>query len=94
MASISIARSHSLPLDEAKSKVESLANEMKKLGVDYSWEGNNVVFSATSGSAKGTKGTIKLTEDKVAIDIDLPMMLGFVKGMIENKINQELNKIF
>jgi putative polyhydroxyalkanoate system protein len=93
MASIELSRAHHLNLDDAKAKVESLANEMKKLGVNYSWSGYNVVFDATSGMAKGVKGSIKITEGNVAVSLSLPMMLSFMKSTIENKINQELNKI-
>ena len=91
MATIDIAKSHSLSLDEAKLKAEELAKGMEsKLGLSWKWEGNTIAFEAPSGAAKGTKGTVSVTDKEVKVAIDLPFMLKMMKGTIEEKVREKL----
>lgn len=94
MATIEISRPHSLPKEEAKKKAEELAKSMEsKLGLEWKWVGDNVEFNAPSGAAKGTKGTVKVTDAAVSVSVDLPFMLKMMKGTIEDKINEKLTQI-
>jgi putative polyhydroxyalkanoate system protein len=94
MATIDIAKSHSLPLDEAKKRAEELAKGMEeKFEIVWQWEGNAIRFNAPKGTAKGTKGEVAVSEKEVRVQIDLPFMLRVMKGTIEQKVQEKLDKL-
>jgi putative polyhydroxyalkanoate system protein len=94
MATIDIKHAHSLPLDQAKLKAEELAKSMEeKLQLEWKWEGDTIAFHAPKGTAKGTKGEVAVTANEVRVSVDLPFMLRVMKGTIEEKINEKLQKI-
>jgi putative polyhydroxyalkanoate system protein len=93
MATIDIKKSHSLSEEEAKKRAESLAKDMEgELGIRWNWDGNKIKFEAPSGAAKGTKGTVSVEAAQVRVEIDLPFLLRAIKGTIEGKVNDKLNK--
>ncbi len=94
MATIDIKRAHTLSIEAAKGKAEELAKSMEtKLGLKWSWVGNDIKFEAPSGVAKGTKGNLFVTDKEVRVTVDLPFMLRVMKGSIEDKINEKLNQL-
>jgi putative polyhydroxyalkanoate system protein len=94
MATIDISKSHSLPLDDAKKKAEELAKSMQdRLNLTWNWAGNAIKFESTSGTAKGVKGAVSVTDKSVRVEVDLPFMLRVMKGTIEDKINEKLNQL-
>ena len=94
MATIDISRGHTLPLDDAKKRAEDIAKGMEtKLGIQWKWEGNTILFEAPSGAAKGTKGELKVTDKEVRVAIDLPFMLRVMKGTIEDKVKEKLDQL-
>lgn len=94
MATIDIRRSHTLGKEIAKQKAESLAKGMEaKLGIRWRWEGDHIKFDAPSGAAKGATGQVGVTDSDVHVAIDLPFLLRAVKGTIETRVNDELNKL-
>lgn len=94
MATIDISRGHTLPLDDAKKRAEDIARSMEtKLGIQWKWEGNTILFEAPSGAAKGTKGELKVTDKEVRVAIDLPFMLRVMKGTIEDKVKEKLDQL-
>lgn len=94
MATIDISRPHSLSKDDAKKKAEELAKSMQsKLGLEWKWVGDNVEFHAPSGTAKGTKGVVRVLEKAVEVSVDLPFMLKMMKGTIEEKIREKLDAL-
>lgn len=94
MANIDIRRSHTLGKEVAKQKAESLAKGMEtKLGIRWRWEGDKIKFDAPSGAAKGATGNVGVTDSEVRVEIDLPFLLRAVKGTIEGRVNDELNKL-
>ena len=94
MATIDISKAHSLPLDDAKKKAEELANTMaQKFGIEWKWDGDTIRFDSKSGAAKGTKGEVAVSTNKVRVAIDLPFMLRMLKGTIEDKVNEKLNTL-
>lgn len=94
MATIDIRRSHTLGKEVAKQKAESLAKGMEaKLGIRWRWEGDNIKFDAPSGAAKGASGRVGVTDSDVSVAIDLPLLLRAVKGTIESRVNDELDKL-
>lgn len=94
MATIDIRRQHTLGKDVAKQKAETLAKGMEsKLGIRWSWQGDHIKFDAPSGAAKGATGQVSVTDSDVRVEIDLPFLLRAVKGTIETRVNDELNKL-
>jgi putative polyhydroxyalkanoate system protein len=95
MATIDIRRSHSISKDDAKKLAEQLAVSMQqKLDLDWRWDGDRIAFEATRGSAKGTKGSVDVTDKDVRVQIDLPMMLRMMKGMVESRVEEKLKQLF
>lgn len=93
MATIEIKRNHSLGLDAAKGKAEELANGMKdKLGIVWRWDGNAIKFDAPSGMAKGASGQVAVDASTIRVEIDLPFLLRPMKGTVEAKVNEKLDK--
>lgn len=93
MATIDISRNHNLGTETAKERAASLADSMKeKLGIAWRWDGDRIKFDAPSGMAKGTTGTISVGATSVRVEIDLPFLLRAMKGSIEQKVNEKLDK--
>jgi putative polyhydroxyalkanoate system protein len=94
MATIDVRKSHALPKDEAKKRAEELAKSMQqKFDLDWRWEGDRIVFEAVRGSAKGTKGTVEVSDNDVRVQIDLPFLLRMLKGTVESKVNEKLGQL-
>jgi putative polyhydroxyalkanoate system protein len=94
MATIDLSKSHSLPLEDARSRAEEIAKSMEsKIGIQWKWDGNTIRFEAPSGAAKGTKGELTVSASDVKIAIDLPFMLRVMKGTIEDKIKEKLDQM-
>ena len=94
MATIDISRPHTLPKDEAKKRAEELATSMQaKLNLQWRWEGDHIRFEAPSGPAKGTTGTVAVSDSTVRVQIDLPFLLRMLKGKVESKVNERLAEL-
>ena len=94
MATIDVRKSHALPKDEAKKRAEDLAKSMQqKFELDWRWENDRIVFEATRGSAKGTKGTVEVSDNDVRVQIDLPFLLRMLKGTVESKVTEKLGQL-
>jgi putative polyhydroxyalkanoate system protein len=94
MATIDIRRAHTLAKDEAKKRAEELANSMKtKLDLQWHWEGDHIRFEAPSGAARGTTGTVEVSDSSVRVQIDLPFLLRVLKGKVESKVNEKLAEL-
>jgi putative polyhydroxyalkanoate system protein len=94
MATIEVRRSHNLPIEEARKRAEELAKSLEdKLGLKWKWEGTLLVFSAPSGPAKGTRGSVEVGKTDVAVKIDLPFLLRMIKGKVEAKVAEKLDKL-
>lgn len=93
MATIDVHRTHSLSKEDAKARAEDLAKAMQqKLEIEWHWEGDRIVFDAPRGAAKGTKGSVQVTDKDVRVQIDLPLLLRMLKGTIEAKVNEKLSQ--
>ena len=96
MATIEIRRTHALTQPDLRTRAEELAKSMEaKLGIRWKWENDaRIGFDAPSGAAKGTKGSVQLTDTSVVVAIDLPFLLRALKGTIEGKVNAKLDDVF
>jgi putative polyhydroxyalkanoate system protein len=94
MATIDIRRTHTLAKDEAKKRAEDLAKSMgQKLGLTWRWEGDHIHFEAPSGAAKGTTGSVEVSDSVVRVQIELPFLLRLMKGKVESKVNEKLDQV-
>lgn len=94
MSTIDVRRSHALPKEEARKRAETLATSMQnRFDLDWRWEGDRIVFEATHGAAKGTRGSVEVSDQEVRVQIDLPMLLRVMKGTVESKVNESLAQI-
>lgn len=94
MATVDIRRTHSLSKEEAKKRAEALATELQqKLGLQWRWDGDHIRFEAPSGAAKGTTGTVEVTDSAVRVQVDLPFLLRVLKGKVESKVNEKLDAL-
>jgi putative polyhydroxyalkanoate system protein len=94
MSTIDVRRAHALPKEEAKKRAEDLANSMKqKFELEWHWDGDRIAFDAPRGAAKGTRGSVDVSDKEVRVQIDLPFLLRILKGSIESKVNDKLNQL-
>ena len=94
MATIDITHAHSLSKEVARERAEELAKSLKeRLGIDWTWEGDALRFSAPSGPAKGTKGEVRVSDSNVRVLVDLPMLLRMLKGKVEQKVQEKLSQL-
>ncbi|HLK37525.1 MAG TPA: polyhydroxyalkanoic acid system family protein [Polyangiaceae bacterium] len=94
MATIDVVRSHSLPKEEARTRAETFAKAMQqKLDLEWHWQGDRILFEAPRGAAKGSKGSVEVTDKDVRVQIDLPILLRMLKSAVESKVNEKLNQL-
>lgn len=66
MADILVVESHSLPVEEAKRRVQSFEDQMEKWRMKAHWNGINADLKGT-----GASGTITITPTEVKVEIKL-----------------------
>jgi putative polyhydroxyalkanoate system protein len=94
MATIDVRRTHTLPKDEARKRAEDLAVSMKqKMDLDWHWDGDRILFEAARGTAKGTRGSVEVSDTEVRVQIDLPLLMRMLKGTVESKVHEKLAQI-
>jgi putative polyhydroxyalkanoate system protein len=94
MSTIDITRNHTLAKDDAKKKAEEFAKSMQeRFELSWHWDGDSIHFDAPRGAAKGTKGTVSVTDSSVRVQIELPMLLRMLKGTVESKVHEKLEKL-
>ena len=87
MAIIHIKQQHNLAHDEARKRVEDIAQDLKKkLNADYAWKGECLQFKRA-----GASGSIELSDESIELNIKLGMMLAPMKGKIESAIREKLD---
>ena len=94
MAKLDIAIPHSLPPQEALTRIQGLLGKLQREQADTirdvseKWDDNEGEFSF---SAKGfdLSGTIKVEENIVSIHGQLPFALSFFKGKISEVIKEK-----
>jgi putative polyhydroxyalkanoate system protein len=94
MATIDVRRAHTLSKEEARKRAEDFARNMEqRFELQWRWEGDRIVFDAPRGAAKGTKGSVDVGDKDVRVQIDLPFLLRMLKGTVESKVHEKLDKI-
>jgi putative polyhydroxyalkanoate system protein len=86
MANIHIKRTHTLPREVVRARVEELARDLKKkLDADYVWDGDSLRFKRS-----GASGSIDMGDGFVELKIKLGMLLSPMKGKIERSIDENI----
>ncbi|MDQ4037314.1 MAG: polyhydroxyalkanoic acid system family protein [Actinomycetota bacterium] len=86
MASVDITREHDLGVAEARKRAEPLLEDLRSsFGVSGSWQGDQFVITDPA------KGTLDVNDTTVRVQVDLPLFLRPMKGMVEAKINESLD---
>jgi putative polyhydroxyalkanoate system protein len=94
MATIDLRQPHTLSIDDAKKRAEELASSMgQKLGIDWHWERDRIIFAAPRGAARGTRGSVDVTGSEVRVQIELPLLLRMMKSTVEAKVAENLTRI-
>ncbi|PWK89872.1 polyhydroxyalkanoic acid system family protein [Fulvimonas soli] len=90
MPRIDIRHPHRLPPAEARATVDRIASRMQeKFGLAGRWEGDAFGFAR-----QGVKGTIAVGADEVRVSAELGMLLGPLRGTIEQEIRRKLDEYF
>jgi putative polyhydroxyalkanoate system protein len=87
MAKIQIEKPHTMAVSEVKTTIDGLLGRMESMGIKLEWNGDNLQLSG-----KGVKGQVAVSPDKVSINLDLGMPASLMKGKIEQKIRDGLEK--
>jgi putative polyhydroxyalkanoate system protein len=89
MATISIARKHTLSHKKAKAVAEKIAKDLnKRFDLDYEWEGDHVNFARP-----GVTGRMLVGKDKLQLDVQLGLLLTMLKPVIEKEIVTQLDQL-
>lgn len=92
MASIQILRRHQLSHQEARARAEELARRVeRRLAVSWHWEGDSMRLMGPPGLASKAQGVVNLVPGQVQIEIDLPLALRPMKGILEGKLRDKLD---
>lgn len=87
MATIDISKNHKLGKDTAKERATALLGKLQEsYGIKGAWAGD--VFKIE----KPVTGNCTVTDTSVRIELDLPLMMRPMKGKIETRVNDELDK--
>ena len=77
-----IFRSHTLGIDEARTRLDAVAEELgKDLSLAYQWRGNNLEFRG-----HGVDGKIGVTH----CSIDIVVQLGFALFLFESRVRNAI----
>ncbi len=90
MSHIDIKRTHSLTVEDAKTKVEGVAEHLaEKFGIEYTWRGNTLNFARS-----GVDGQIAVGKKQIHVMAKLGFLLMALKGPVEREILRYLDEEF
>jgi putative polyhydroxyalkanoate system protein len=94
MSTIDVRRAHTLPKEEAQRRAEELAQSMQeRFEIEWHWQGDRIVFETPRGVAKGTRGSVDVSEGEVRVQIDLPLILRVLRATVESKVHEKLARV-
>ena len=94
-STVDVTRKHNLSMEYVKQCAILIATDMSnKYGINYRFDGQNIVFDTPSGAAKGTTGRLDITNSSIRIKIILPIMLYAFKGSVEETVNEKFDEFF
>lgn len=94
MSAIVIRQKHGLAHAEVRARAESLARRIEqRLSVRWAWNGDEMKLTAPPGPARGTTGTVRLQDDEVHIEVQLPLALSPMRRLVEGKLRDKLEDV-
>ena len=88
MAKICIKREHQISREEAREKLEQVADTLRdKLEAECSWDGDTMKFKR-----RGASGSVDIRDRELEFNVNLSLALTPLKGTIEKIIHEELDK--
>lgn len=90
MATLSIARKHSLSHKQAKAAAQQVADDLKlRFDLNYEWHGDSIAFERP-----GLSGEMHVGRSEVRLDCELGILLSLLKSRLEAEIVKEFSKRF
>jgi len=90
MSGIDIRHAHSLPMDQARTAVEQVANSLvQRFDVSCDWQGDTLHFARP-----GVDGRIALEPQQLHVTASLGFLLSAMRGPIETEIRRVLAERF
>jgi putative polyhydroxyalkanoate system protein len=87
MSRITIHRSHALGREVARERAETLAQRLARdYDVHYQWQGDSLEFKRS-----GAQGRIDVSENQVAVELKLGLLLSAMGGSIKREIERTLD---
>jgi len=91
MPKLTIEQAHKLPADEARKCLDGLSQDLSdKYGLTSRW----ISDTECKVERTGASGNIKIEPQRVVVNLDLSFALSPIKGKIESRIREELEKLF
>jgi putative polyhydroxyalkanoate system protein len=90
MPNIDIRREHGRSLESAKEAVDETAKALsQRFSVSTEWDGDTLRFQRG-----GLSGQIEVTQAEVHVTVELGLLFGAMKPMIEGEIQRRLDESF
>ena len=90
MATISIAKKHSLPHKKAKEAAQRIADDLsKRFELECEWHGDNIEFERA-----GVTGHLHVGAREVRLSAKLGFLLSMLKPTIEDVVHRDFDKYF
>jgi len=89
MSDINLVRRHSLPIPEAKARVQKVADELAaEHDLSSEWAGNTIRFHRL-----GLHGEMQVTASKILLEVTLGFLLKPLRGTLVDHIDRKLDKV-
>jgi len=90
MATIDMTRRHALGPERAREIVSEIGAELvRRYGVQTRWQGDTLLVRRG-----GIEGRIEVGDDNVRMQAQLGVMIGMLKGTIEQEIQKQFERHF
>ena len=93
MSTINVTRKHNLSKEAMAEKLEALEKNPSSAHVTWKREGNKILLVGKSALVKGSTGEVVLGPNSIEITLVLSGMASFFKGMVEEKLNEQLDEL-
>src|SRR5207237_6805236 len=91
MAKLTIEQTHRMSAEDARKCIEALN---KSLADKYDLKSSWLSDTEAKVERPGATGTIRIERDRVLVSLDLSFALSLMKGQIETRIREELQRLF
>lgn len=90
MPDIELERSHSVPIPEAKARVQKIADELAaEYDLQSEWRGRTLLFERS-----GLHGEMEVTASKIRLEATLSFLLRPLKNALIERIERRFEKVF